>query len=56
MKIEKQRIAVGQGTCNNLDSKSATEQNHETPNFLKDRVKGLTRIPKLFLQEADPTR
>ena len=44
---------MGWRTGNNLDYNSATAQNHQTPISLKDRDKGLTHIPKLFLQEAD---
>ena len=45
---------LGWETDNNLDSKSNTWQNHRIPSSLKDTEKGLTHIPKLFLQETDP--
>ena len=51
--MEKQRELLGQGTGNNLDSNSATQQDHQTPGFLKGIDKGLTHIPKQFLREAD---
>ena len=41
-------------TGNKVDCKSTTKQNHQTPCSLEDIDKGLTHIPKLFLQEADP--
>ena len=48
-------VLLDQGTGNNLDYNSATQQNHpQTPSSLKDTDKGLTHIPKLFSQEADP--
>ena len=50
--VEKKQL-VDLGTGNNLDSNSATQQDHQTPGFLKGIDKGLTHIPKQFLWEAD---
>ena len=44
---------LGGETGNTLDYKPATQQNPWTPSSLKDTAKGLTHMPKLFLQEAD---
>lgn len=44
---------LGQETGNNLGYKVATQQGHQAPSSLKAVDEGLTRIPKLFLPEAD---
>lgn len=49
-------MAVGGGgdTGNNRDCKPATQHSHRPPRSLEDTDKGLTHIPRLSLQEADP--
>lgn len=45
---------LGWGISSSLDYNSAIWLNHWTPSSLKEIDKGLTHIPKLFLQKVDP--
>lgn len=55
VKMEKQRVAVGLGNWEQLRLQSCRITESPNSQFPEGcRQKGLTHVPKLLLQEADP--